>query len=130
MKKCRFLLFALCAVLFAACGGPKPSDTACKYLDCLKDGKYEEAATLVYTSATDQDVTEVVELCKKIGAMVGEEGGINKYEVISEEIAEDGEHAVVKVKITYNDAKHDDGEPTEFKMIKVDKKWLIDLTDK
>lgn len=131
MKKCRFLLFALCAVLFAACGGPKPSDTACKYLDCLKDGKYEDAAKLLKVT-DDATAEETVQLCQKMGAVIAGEGGIDKYEVVSEEIAEDGQTAVVKINITYKEPKHTDAnsDPVEFNMVKVDKKWYVDMTNK
>ncbi|MBO4481273.1 MAG: DUF4878 domain-containing protein [Bacteroidales bacterium] len=131
MKKCKLFMLALCAVLFAACGGPKPSDTACKYLDYLKDGKYEDAAKLLKV-ADGATAEETVQLCQKMGAIIAEEGGIDKYEVVSEEIAEDGNTAVVKINITYKEPKHSAGnnDPAEFDMVKVDKKWYVDMTNK
>ena len=124
-------MLALVAVLFAACGGPKPSDTACKYLDYLKDGKYEDAAQLLKVP-DDATAEETLQLCQKMGAIIAGEGGIDKYEVVSEEIAEDGQTAVVKINITYKEPKHADAnsDSAEFKMVKVDKKWYVDMTNK
>lgn len=129
MRKCNFILFVLCALLFASCGGPKPSDTVTKYIDCLQDGKYEDAAKLLHVPE-DATPEETIALCQKLGGIIAEEGGIDKYEIVSEEIAEDGQTAVVKVNITYKEPERANDESSEFDMVKVDKQWLIDMTNK
>ena len=51
-------------------------------------------------------------------------GGLKSFEVLSEEIAEDGNSAVVKFKQVYGNGEESEDEQ---KMVKVDGKWLMDI---
>ena len=51
-------------------------------------------------------------------------GGVTDIEVLSEEISEDGNSAVVKMKITYGNGE---SEEDETKLVLVDGKWLLSM---
>ncbi len=120
----------LCVVLLTSCCGNKPSATVKQYMDYIKDGKFQEASELLYVKE-DADAEETKALCEKVGAIFEAEGGVESYEIVSENIAEDGQTAVVEVKVTYKRPQHiESNDPIKFNMRKVDKKWLVDLSDK
>ena len=118
MKKTFLLLTAI--VLFAttlfSCGGgaATPSDAATKCVELMKAGDYEG---LVNELAFDEGLSdEEIEQSKamligmgkeKSEKKLAEKQGIVSYQVVSEEIAEDGNTAVVKVEITYGDGSTD-----------------------
>lgn len=130
MKHIKVILFALCSVLFVACNGSKPGSTVEAFLHDIQNEKYQEASQLVYVENA-AEAEEVEALCEKMGSYTKEAGGIKSYEVVSEDIAENGETATVKVKIIFN-AIPEGTEPeiNTYCLRKVDKQWKIDLTQK
>lgn len=61
---------------------------------------------------------------EKAGKELEKKGGLKSFEVLSEEIAEDGNSAVVKFKQVYGNGEESEDEQ---KMVKVDGKWLMDI---
>ena len=54
---------------------------------------------------------------------IEEKGNIKSYEITSEEIGEDGETAIVKSIIHYEDGSQDD---QDIHLVKIDGQWLVD----
>jgi len=61
---------------------------------------------------------------EKAGKELEKKGGLKSFEVLSEEIAEDGNSAVVKFKQVFGNGEESEDEQ---KMVKVDGKWLMDI---
>ncbi len=110
MKK----IFSMLAVVMAMCaltacgGGNTPSSAVSKAYDAFIDKDYPAFVDCLAGSenATEKERQEMLELIEWKGqASIEENGGIASYEILSEEIAEDGQSAVVKAKITYGDGK-------------------------
>lgn len=111
-----FAAFILMVTMFVACGGgaSTPSAAAEKCAELMKAGDYEG---LIDQMAFDEKTSEEeVEALKanlvamgkdKFQKQVEEKQGISSYKVVSEEVAEDGNTAVVKVEFTYGDGSTD-----------------------
>lgn len=130
MKQVKIILFALCAILLTSCGGSKPGKTVENFLGNIQKEKYTEAAQLIYIEDS-AEAEEVTAICEKLGSYTKEQGGIKSYEVLSENIAEDGNTATVKVQVIYN-GMPEGTEPdiNNYCMRKVDKQWKIDISQK
>mgnify|MGYP000762353760 FL=1 len=63
-------------------------------------------------------------LKEKLSKEYDKKGGIKDIEILSEQIAEDGNTAVVKTKYTYGNGETQEGEQ---KMVKQDGKWLMSM---
>ncbi len=112
-KSILFLACAIIVALLSACGGggaSTPSDAALKCAEHLKNGNFE--ALVDEISFPEGTSAEEIEQTKAMLIAMGKEKaqkeaekrqGISSYEVVSEEIAEDGQTAVVKVKFLYGD---------------------------
>ncbi|MBR6018265.1 MAG: DUF4878 domain-containing protein [Paludibacteraceae bacterium] len=129
MKKILGILsLALVMFGFAACNSAtsSPENVVKAYYDALQKGEVEKAIDLMHFKGemTQEQKDEIVATFNDKLAMVNNHHqGIAAVEVGEVEMAEDGEHAVVKIKIIYGDEQTK--EDTE-KVIKVDGKWFID----
>ncbi|MDR2907895.1 MAG: DUF4878 domain-containing protein [Bacteroidales bacterium] len=127
MKKLSILM-AICAFVFASCGGGSntPSGTVKTFFKAMEAKEFEKAlGCMGFNSETDKEETAaLVEKMEKSAEEEGSKMAFKDYEILSETIAEDGNSATVKLKITTNDGKT---EENEIKLKKVEEKWVIDL---
>jgi hypothetical protein len=131
MKKINLLLVALCALLFAACTSSvkkeSPSGIVTKYLDCVVAGDFDKAVQCFYFKEELQK-EELTGLAAKLAQGYGKDGGLVKYEIVSEEIdQEDNTKANVNVKLFYKEGREDE---ETMKTVLNDGKWKIDYTVK
>ena len=104
MKKLALFVSALLMVFaFSSCSKTSPKDVANDYYTALQKGDFEKAMT--YTTLTDSE-----EIQKSVQKMQGIEFKITEFEIINEEIAEDGNSATVEVKYSYTSAFNNDPE--------------------
>lgn len=124
------MVVAMLALVSCSSGGSGPADALKKYATALQDGNYEKFVDGInFSNATPDQQKEAregfVALVKEKGAKEFEKkGGFKDFEILSEEIAEDGNSAVVKFKQIYGNGEE---EESEQKMVKVDGKWLMDI---
>lgn len=135
MKKTILGIFAIVVMVLAtwSCGGgasSTPSGVAEEAIKCLQEKDYEGYSKLIYLkekegqTIEDQQKAIVALIADKMNKTLDKKEGIKSYEIISEEIAEDGNSAKVKTKITYGNGDTDD---QKMKFIKTDDgKWMID----
>ncbi len=124
MKK---LIIILCAFLatvgIISCGSSNtPSGVVKEYYKALSAGKYEKAVSMT-TIQNQEDIKAYAQKLEGAGFKV------SSYEILSEEIADDGENAVVEVKIATstsdNPTPKEDNKKVRLK--KMDGKWRIHL---
>ena len=115
-------IFAVVAALFmVSCGGSTPSDAAVEVYQMIIDGKYDAVAENMYYESTDAEEVEQSKaliasmLKEKAAPQFEKKGGIKNVEALSETIAEDGQSAVVELKITYGDGP-EETEKAEMKL--------------
>lgn len=122
MKKITLIISTvILAVVFCACSSSSsPKAVVNDYYKALKSGDFEKAMT--YTTLTDE-----AEIQQNVKKMQDFKFQVTDYEILSEEIAEDGETATVDVKYTASNAfKETPEEQNEtVKLVKVDGKWKI-----
>lgn len=128
MKKLLAGLFAcVCVFLMAACGstgGNTPTAVAENYLSELKAGNYENLVDQLYfkQELTDTDKEQLVAMCKgKVEKTIEKNGEIKGWTINSEEIAEDGQTAVVKYTLHHENKDVED----KVKLINVDGEWKV-----
>lgn len=95
-------LILVVSVLIIGCGGNKtstPKDAVNEYYSLMKSGKMEKAMAL--TTMTDEEIK------KEIAKYEGFKLEIKNYEIVSEQIAEDGQSAKVKVKFSFTSSMTD-----------------------
>jgi len=115
-------IFAVVAALFmVSCGGSTPSDAAVEVYQMIIDGKYDAVAENMYYESTDAEEVEQSKaliasmLKEKAAPQFEKKGGIKNVEALSETITEDGQSAVVELKITYGDGS-EETEKAEMKL--------------
>ena len=129
MKK--LFLALVCMVTLMAvtsCGGTAtPTAAAEEGLEMIKAGNYEGFVETIYfgEKATEEEVKQAkemyVSLFKEKGdKQITKKGGIASYNVLSEEIAEDGKTAKVAYETTYGDGSTD---KMNLDLILVDGEW-------
>ena len=121
MKKIALFVSALLMVFaFSSCSKTSPTDVANDYYSALKKGDFEKAMS--YTNMNNYE-----EIQQSVQKMQGFALNISEYEIVNEEIAEDGNSATVDVKYTYTSAFNKDPEEKTEKLnlIKEDGKWVI-----
>ncbi len=114
MKSLLKVFAAFSLFLLVACGGNTPSAVAEKAYGYMKDGEYAKCVELMYSDTENSEEYEAG--AKMMEGMLqasyekakAKNGGIKSYEVVSEELSEDGEEAVVNMKVTYEDGSVDD----------------------
>lgn len=133
MKKVFYFgMLAIAILVMAACSSSNnPGDALKKYGQYLQNGDYEN---FVEGLAFDgnQDAGKVKEqkealvsiLKEKVSKEYEKKGGIKDIEILSEQIAEDGNTAVVKTRYTYGNGET---EEEEQQMVKKDGKWLMSM---
>lgn len=129
-----FLGVALIALFIASCsGGNSPKVVAEKSMKCLVDKDFEGYVDLIYFSDKDMESADFQESKKQLAALIKDKGeksiskkdNIKSFETISEEIAEDGNTANVKMKVVYGNGEE---EANDIKMRKdKDGNWKIDM---
>lgn len=123
-------LFAVVAAFFAvSCGGPStPGNAAIEVYKLMADGKYEKALDKFYVAdpaEREQFESMMLSLCKeKMEPQMAAKGGIEKIELVSEELSEDGKSARVTTKITYGDGSEKEDRTN---MVNVDGEWLVSM---
>lgn len=122
----RKLLMIICMMMFAAfvfnaCSSNQdaPKDVVREYYEQFKNGNFEKA--LSYTAKSDQEIKKEVE------KLEGFKLKLKSYEIISEEIAEDGKSAKVKVRfIASSDFQDEEKEQNEVvRLEKINGIWKI-----
>lgn len=118
MKKLLGIIaFVATALLTVSCGGGNtPKGVTEKAMEAMQAKDYDKFVEYVYISPKEGEDIEGEKkmlagmLQSKGDKLYEKKGGIKSYEVISEEIDEKGETAVVKLKIEYGngDVKEDD----------------------
>lgn len=134
MKKLVFLSFSVLALVlsFTSCSSNNTPGGALKsYVSALNDGDYEEFVNGVYfnermsESRKEKQRAQLLTLAQDKGTNEFEsKGGLVRLEILSEEIAEDGESAIVKYKRIFGNGEEETGKQ---KMVKRDEKWLMDM---
>ena len=134
MKKliCLSSVFAAMLVLLAACSGSAstPSSALESYSSGLISGDYDKIVEGIYISEENQDKADVIrgqykEMLEGKGKQsIESKGGVKEIVIISEEISEDGNSAVVKFKQVFGNGSEEEDDQ---KMVKVGDKWLMDI---
>lgn len=121
----------LVAVLaMVSCSSDSPGSALKDYVTAMNNGDYEKFVEGIDFSKVEPEQLDetrqgyVALLKEKGGKELEKKGGLKSFEVISEEIAEDGNSAIVKMKQVYGNGEEEEGEQ---KMVKVDGKWLMDI---
>ena len=129
MRKLLAGLFAcVCVFVMTACGGGggnTPTAVAENYLSELKAGNYEAMVDQLYfkQEMSDEDKEQLVVMCKgKLEKTIEKNGEIKGWTINSEEVAEDGQKAVVKYTLHYENKDVED----KIKLVNVDGKWMAD----
>ncbi|MBR5898613.1 MAG: DUF4878 domain-containing protein [Muribaculaceae bacterium] len=128
MKKLFFALVCMfAAMVVTSCGGSAtPADAAADCIELMKAQDFEGIVESMYfgdiTAEEQAQAKEMyVAMFNEKGAKQLEKlGGISSYALVSEEIAEDGQTAVVKYDITYGDGSVKN---QKFNMVLVDGEW-------
>ena len=134
MKKVFYFTMMVMAVfVMAACSSSPstPGDALKKYSGYLQSGDYENFVEGLAFDGS-QDAAKVKEqkealvsmLKEKVSKEYEKKGGIKDIEILSEQVAEDGNTAVVKTKYTYGNGETEEGEQ---QMAKKDGKGLMSI---
>lgn len=133
MKTTKILLSILVLGAFyvlVSCGGASsssPSSTVKNFVDKMAKGEFESAITCISLNGKEMDEESKAKLTGLMAmgkAQADKKQGIKDLDILSEEIAEDGNSAKVKVKFTYgNGDSHED----DYKLVKENGKWMITI---
>lgn len=131
MKQLIRLGLMLVAVLtMVSCTPSTPGAALKNYMSALSDKDYEKFIDGCNISEADSDKAKEIRegliamIQEKGSKTIEKKGGLKEIEIVSEEMAEDGNSAIVTYKQHYGDGSVK--EDTQ-KMIKVDGKWLMDI---
>ena len=123
MKKLFFSMFvAVVALTLWSCGPANtPSAVAEEACKCVQNADYDgyvELMDLKETKNQESEKQQFVAMLREKGTKTMEKKqGIKSYEVLSEEISEDGKSATVKMKMVYGDGSED---TQDLKLVKND----------
>ncbi len=132
MKKLLGLATIIMAVMvLAGCSDNSPKGVAAKALDCIIDKDFAGYTDLLYLKADGKEDIDARK--KEISSMLegkydkslGTKGGLKSYEILGEEVDEDGKKAVVNVKFVYGNGEEKDGETIELRKDD-DGNWKVD----
>lgn len=136
MKKAFVLLFAAllaCSFIFVSCGQSgndsavakkdSPSDVMEKALKKLQDKDYKTVLLFIEgaNEATEEELNGMANL---VGMVYEANGGLKNYEILSEEISEDGQTATVKTKYVYGNGE--EKEDTD-KLVLTENGWMLQM---
>ena len=133
MKKLISLTMIIGIMAFmASCGSGtnSPSAAAKKIVELIQDGDYGDIVDHMYIEAKEGEDVEAQKemlaaiLDEKVGKSIEEKGGLKDFEILEENISEDGESATVRIKYYYEDGT-EDSENMEF--VNVDGDWMLEL---
>lgn len=133
MKKVFYFgLLATILFIMASCGGAStPGAAAKQYAEYVRDGKYEKFVDgIVFDEKMDAaKVKEAKEgltamLKEKVSKEIEKKQGIKQIDLVSEEVAEDGNTAKVILKQTYGNGET---EENTYDMVKQDGKWKMNI---
>lgn len=129
MKKLFISMFvAVVAFTLWSCGPANtPSAVAEEACKCVQNEDYEgyvELMDLKETKNQESEKEQFVAMLREKGTKTMEKKqGLKSYEVLSEEISEDGKSATVKMKMVYGDGSED---TSKVKLVKNDKgEWKM-----
>lgn len=122
MKKTfTFMLAAMmvCAFAFVGCQKNTPRAYVDKFYTALKKKDYATVVDMMPDTKelSKEDKEGAIEMMKLFDGFAG---GVKDYEIVSEEISEDGKRATVTVKVTYGTG---DVQESEEKFVKTKKGW-------
>jgi Domain of unknown function (DUF4878) len=104
-----------------------PSGVITKVVKNVADGDYESAIDLYAKkngeSLTKEDKAKMMALLPSAKDNFEKKGGLKEVKIIEENIAEDGNSAIVKYKMIYADGKQ--GKTEKVKFIKVNSDWKV-----
>lgn len=129
----RILSVMMCAIalVFAACSSPGTPGEALKgYVEDFYAGNPEAVYdNLDYTGASPEDVERTKQMFagmwdEKVKPQLEKMGGLKSVEILSEQVADDGNSAVVKMRLTFGNGEV---EEEEQKLVLVDGKWLLSI---
>ncbi len=133
MKKLIYLTMIIgIATFMTSCGSGtnSPSAAAGEISELMQDGDYGDIVDhLYFESSEGEDVEAQKEMLaaileEKAGKSIEQQGGLKNYEILGEEIAEDGNSATVRVKYYYADGDED---TQNMDFVKDDGDWLLKL---
>jgi hypothetical protein len=124
--------FAVVAAMFAvSCSSPAgPADAALNLYELINNGEYDAVAEEFYYDTDDaeklaQSKAMIASLFKeKAGPQIEAKGGIASCEAVAERISENGQEAVVTLKITYGNGSV---EENDLDMILTEEGWKGDI---
>ena len=127
-----FAMWCAMMLIVAACSSPStPGEAAKTYVEELYNGNPEDVFDNVAwgENASAEEIEQTKEMLVQMWNEKGKpqieaKGGVKSVEVISEDIAEDGNSAVVKMKITYGNGETEEDDQ---QMKLVDGKWLMSI---
>ncbi|GHT22320.1 hypothetical protein AGMMS4957_12370 [Bacteroidia bacterium] len=137
MKKVMNLVVAALAMIaVSSCaegGSNSPADIEKSIYSQFQKGNFEMGMELYFDNIEKDDASNsdassderqqaVKEFAQKTKQTVEAKGGIKDFEVLEEAIAEDGETAMVHIKITYGDGSE---QPESRRYVKKDGQWKI-----
>lgn len=127
MKKLVSLAVAalvVCSFAFVGCKGAAKSDSPSKVVEkamqCAVDKDYEGMVKYFDDGTSTEE--ERHQAAAFIGMVYEMAGGLKDFEILGEEISEDGMTATVKMKITTGSGEERE---SEGKLEKTDKGWLL-----
>lgn len=119
-------VLVVCSFAFVGCKGATKSDSPSKVvekaLQCAVDKDYE--GMVKYFDDGTGTEEELKQAASMIGMMYEMVGGLKSFEILGEEIAEDGQSATVKAKIVSGDDKENESETSVYK---TDNGWVIKI---
>ena len=131
MKKVfSFLALAVIAFFTVSCGGGgnTPAGIEKSILTQMQKGNYDKAIEVMmeHLDATAEQKAQFSAFINsdKLKAEMEKEGGIASFEIIKEEISEDGLTATVESKTVNKDGKE---ESKTSKYVKKDGKWMLSM---
>lgn len=133
MKKTFFSLLAVMTIALLMCscsgvGGNTPTKVVEKSIKYIQEKNYEAYVDLIeFKEGSSQEDKEqfVAFLGGKVDMTLEKKQGLASYEIISEEISEDGASAVVVANITYGDGS---SKEDKMKLIKnAEGEWKISM---
>ena len=133
MKKliCLTMIIGIAAFMVSCGSGTNsPSAKAGKIVELIQDGDYGDIVDHMYVEESEGGDVEAEKemlaaiLDEKVGKSIEEKGGLKDYEIVEENISEDGESATVRIKYFYEDGT-EDAENMEF--VNVDGEWYLEL---